>query len=702
MEPYQKNKRIFNLSVILFFILNIGFTYLLKTNVLNRYLVTFDRNVLGEINSFLGDLAILLLIFTIVFIVVKKPKKRILALFISTFLLNFALYILTIFSKYYGTAFSIYSLQTVTSNPAPELAFTILLEALKELFIYYRIILFIPSFILLGLYILYDKKIETDNMYKTTYKRVYISVLAVCSLMIINLTVFSTLSNKWVLNASRSTYVSQNIGTYSYYVYEMLGQDFRLEIKDYFDEKKAYELSDKYNKNKDSYSSFIDGKEYSNQLLTKDSQNLTLKNEYENKESLNGIFKDKNIVLVHLESFNYYLYEIEEISQHFPFLKEVLKESYVLDNFYTNVGIGTSADAEFSVSTGLNALGDSTIYWEYTNKYHEELELPSLSKYFKNQNYYTESLHADRRVFYNRENVHPKMLGFDRYYSLENFMEDNYNNLNYNHNNPWISDIGLTEQLYKTKDSLQSPYMLYPITMMPHTPFEYDPYIGTEDEVIYNNTWEKKLSKATLKYLKYAKYYDEVIKSFFIDPKTNERRDMDNTVYIFYGDHGAGVNKKDLETIYGKKLEPSLYRKISNQTIAFIYSPSNEIKTLYDGSELPKGNFIGNQDLVRSQIDLYRTIVELFDLAEKDDYYFGVNLLSKEKTYSIDSRVLDIIVDDNLYPLVNTKNSIDKTTTISDEILSKIIERKMLNDYLIDQNFFLKLKTKEKENGTHN
>ena len=77
------------------------------------------------------------------------------------------------------------------------------------------------------------------------------------------------------------------------------------------------------------------------------------------------------------------------------------------------------------------------------------------------------------------------------------------------------------------------------------------------------------------------------------------------------------------------------------KTLAFIYVPDDTHET--DG--LKRGLMTGTQSLVRSQVDLYRTIVELFDL-QTDNYYFGVNALSDEHTFSIDSRTFSVVTDD--------------------------------------------------------
>lgn len=695
------NKSIFKISVLSYFILNIVNRYLLITRKLNKYIVTFKRNPIGEINAFIGDFAILLLVFTIAFIFIKKTKKRILALAIITLLLNIAVFALTIFTKYYGTSFSFYSL-TLFLNPAPALAGSIFIESMKEIFLYYRILLFLPAAILFTLYYLYKPEEQADkspSRILLNLKTQTISLLAVFVLMITNLMIFNVISTKWELNSSRSTFVSQNIGVYSYYVYEMLGENFSVQIKEYYDDEDFLETYQTYNKNQETYTNYIDGKNYSNKLKYEDTNHLVLKNGLQNTNELNGIFEGKNVVLFHLESFNYYLYNQPEIKQYFPFLNFLLSQSYVMDNFYTNAGIGTSSDAEFSVLTGLNALGHSTIYWDFTREYNEELNPYALPKYFKEKEYYAESLHADVDMFYNRRNVHPKMLGFDKYYSINDFIEEGYTNDKYNHPNAWISERALMDKVNNLIKEIDEPYFIYPITMMPHTPFDFDPYDKTDEMIIFNDKWENELSNNTLKYLRFAKYYDEILERIFIDPETGEITTDPDAVYIFYGDHGANIIDEDIKTIFNKDMEPVEYRKIKNQTMAWIYAPGDkELTKTVNGKTMTikEGNMIGHQPLVRSQIDMYRTIVELFNLNAEDDIYFGVNLLSKEPTYSIDSRVLDVVFDHNTYPLSNPELALYPEIPLTQKLEQYVLERKKINDYLIERNLFDKVSEKQK------
>lgn len=205
---------------------------------------------------------------------------------------------------------------------------------------------------------------------------------------------------------------------------------------------------------------------------------------------LTGIFKDKNLVLIHLESLNQFLLDHPAIGENFTFLKDLFKESFVLNNVYTNVGMGVSSDGELSILTGLNPVGDETLYWENNNM---NYDLTSLVKYFNELDYYTEAIHGDKETFYNRDVVYPDLLTFDEFYAIEDFIEDGYvvedgylfNEIeNLVHNSPWISDFHLADYTSQLGNSLLSnseQFFLFPITMMGHTPFDFDPYGGLRE-----------------------------------------------------------------------------------------------------------------------------------------------------------------------------------------------------------------------------
>ena len=136
------------------------------------------------------------------------------------------------------------------------------------------------------------------------------------------------------------------------------------------------------------------------------------------------------------------------------------------------------------------------------------------------------------------------------------------------------------------------------------------------------------------------------------------------------------------------------------KTLAFIYVPDDNDTE----SEIPRGLLKGRQPKVRSQVDIYRTIIELFDL-KADNYYYGVNLLSDESTFSIDTRNFSIVTDDFYIVAKRFKNSemTEKNTIFyndnprisSDEILEYVYLYKQRVDKALRNNVHYLLRNEE-------
>ncbi len=673
----KKTRNDLLLIVILFYVLNLINTYFVTTNVLNRYLIAFKRTPWIELNSILGNFSALSILLFLGFILIRSLKGRIIYLGTVTFLLNIAIFSIGIFTKYYQTMFSIYEM-TLFYNPAQALAGSIVVEAFRELIVYYRVIVFIPTFVFIYLiirtFIRYKNEKEVLSEVMNLPKNRMLGVMLLLTSVILSLSTLGVvkvnMDDNWPITAERPLYGVQSAGLYNYYLGQLFGFDFG-KIEYVKSDLQIYEM---YNKNQAEYVNLFN-QTYGNVLELIDAKTVSVDPALMGlNQSLNGIFEGKNIMVIHLETFNHFLLNEEGpfLDQtYFKTLKALLQESYVLNNFYTNVGLGNSSDAEFSVMTGLYPRGDTTVYWNYEKTPYELQALPKLFT-----NYYKASLHSDVKVFYNRENVHEKMYEFDDYFYFdekEAFVEKTKNgyyrfaDLNYKTDpkSPWISDLALfdwTKQLAITSQVKKEKFFLYPITMQPHTPYLYDPYLETPrfttDELV--------VESATYKYINYERYYDSIFDKFIEMTKS-----LKDTVYVFYGDHGSGIPKSDLETILGRELSMLEYKTEMLKTLSFIYAPDDN-----DTSTIKRGLIKGEQNLVRSQVDLYRTIIELFNL-ETDHYYYGVNALSDERTFSIDTRTFDIITDD--YYLLSKHLASDKETSL-ENVLFYIDE----NDVLLD------------------
>ena len=138
------------------------------------------------------------------------------------------------------------------------------------------------------------------------------------------------------------------------------------------------------------------------------------------------------------------------------------------------------------------------------------------------------------------------------------------------------------------------------------------------------------------------------------------------------------------------------YRQHTRKIAAFIYAPNDD--KIVDG--VKEGMLIGEQNLVRSQVDMYRTIIDLFGL-ESDYHYYGVNILSNEKTFALNTKTMSIYTDEHsIYgpSMIGPKNSriidyyVDEPTLDPDWLFRRIMDRKHLFNQVISKHDFLMLK----------
>ncbi|VEU80074.1 LTA synthase family protein [Haploplasma axanthum] len=720
----KESKKTYYKFVIAFIVLNVLATYIVTTEALNRYIIAFDYTTMGVINSLIGNIAFLLLVFFLITLVVKKPKSRMFVMLSLTFALNTSLFAINVYNRYYGTSFTFKAL-SIFRNPSEGFGFTIIYEAIRELVTYYRVILFLPFVVLAIMYFKSKKKgIKELEIKKPTIKLALSKFLLVSSLVVINLGVFgTTIQGKEIIESAKPTYATQNLGLYNYLVLDLMGFDYdTVEVN----EENVKDILDRYNKNKDEYTNIIDGKKYSKNVKLSDVENINgqLIDNLNPEDSINGILKDYNLVLVHLETFNHFLLEMPKVNKYLYNLKALLEESYVFNNFHTNVGLGTSFDAELAVLTGLLPNGTSTLSWDFDKTIPEKnFDFQSVPKMFNELGYKTNSFHGNSEQFYNRIEAHPNLFGFNKFNGRDTILkdlgyEDSLEGLldlkeKYGHDaGMWISDRA-TFKYFNDKINyeyeMNEKFMSFVITMLPHTPFYYDPYYPNPLETdLYDQEFIKSIDIVTLKYLNYMKYYNEMFKYMFEDVNgygTDYEYSEDNLykrkkiAYVFYGDHGSALKANDINTLFNNELSSLEIRQKLLQTMSFIYVPGeNTVTKEIDGHTITyrEGLLKGEQNLVRGQTDLYRTIVDLFGLPIKDsDYLFGVHGMSTEPTYSIDNKTLDIVTDE-FFGTVRNSNSYIIFNNITLEEIERIklaiIKLKKNSDIAMNNNMYKSFK----------
>ncbi len=688
------------LLYLLYLLLNLFNTIIISHQVSNKYIVPFKHTFKGEFNAILGNLFTLNLVAFILLLFTKNLYWFSLILLILTGALNLMLFLLNVFNLYFGNAFTKDSLD-MFKNPIKGISKGLGKEIIKELFNYYRIILFMPFFIFFTAIVFFGKSNLELIVIPINLSSVIIAIFFSLVMILLAWIIYERMYFKdLTIKAVKSTYGIQNFGVYPFYLKSLFKLTSVEELLVDTKKKKFSELTyeyNRFNKNKLNYENFINKKVYSNELtISKVAKSISVdKSLLNGNQSLTGILAGKNLVLVQMESMSRFLLDISVLKNEFPFVRALLEECVDFTEFYSSVGMGVSSDAEVTTLTGLYATGYNSLYWsKFDNskkEYRGNIDIASLPKYFNQKGYHTEAVHGDYKRFYNREFAYPNIIGFQNFFGIEDFPDKKvskreglidmfsyeYSSGKY-HISPWVSDYQLADTVRNRIHSETKSTFLFPITMMPHTPFEFYP----DKNKTYIETCG--LKEITKKYLRFSDYYDDVVKRVFIDDNGNDIIDS-NTVFLFYGDHGCGIKNGDVSKLFQRQLSHLEERRLLQQLVCFLYVPG-EKEISKNGVIIKEGLIKGKQNLVRGHMDIYRTVIELFGLKTNNDAYFGTHLLSDEPTFVLDNKLQDVIMDNDIFSMRNKAQRFPKNIKIDDEIFESIKEFKILNDILIEDN----------------
>lgn len=621
LKSKNRNKIIF---ILLFLVLNIVNGFLVTTPFYNRNLNPYERDLFMVLNYILGDLGIMMILFSIGLFLFKKDISLFRYLVVITTVISVICIGMMLFSyNYLGMLFSFGNLKAL-NNPAGKEAFEFVLVVIGHLlknaqFFSLLPIVFLSVFLIM--YIKKDKESLGVSLFGKTKSRLYFasSFLIIGILLMSNATSSykSKIEETWYEENRNVLYGVQSIGTYNYYFYDFY----------------TYYFTNKYELNEEKVKNIQDKlTEYQNSNRISKIDN----NVYGNNTDYTGIYEDKNLILIQAESLSNYVIGLKvngiEIT---PNINKLLNKSIYFDNFYTAVGIGNTSDAEFSVMTGLYPTGDEVSVFTYNKGEYE-----TLAKDFKNKGYTSSSLHGNTNIFYSRNINHIDIFGFDKFYGKEDL----------NHSSPlvhnWISDEEILKLTVDKMLSTPNKDFLYTLLVSCHTPYMDDAHI---EEVLSDNEFNIDNyinDEMLLGYLKHSYYVDYSIGKFieYLE-STSEAKD---TIIAIYGDHGGGISQdaiinninnltNDINPIdpnilnFYDLISPYAFRITSQEVPFIIYNANGE----EDAKTISK---------VRGQTDIYRTISNLFNLDSK--YYFGVDGLSDEPSLVYNPRNLDTFIDD--------------------------------------------------------
>lgn len=442
-----------------------------------------------------------------------KRKNRGKFLIIISIVLNLICIINSIYYNYYSSFASISMLATAVF--AKDVGDAIVQNVLKPIdFIYIWQILFI--------YIYYHKlkKLKYFNNEVKFSKKTIIKKGLLISLVVLIIAFFSMPLVAWarLYKLWNRESVVMNHGIYVYQVDDFI-QSLAPKINTLFGHDSALKnVSDYYKNNKKE----IEANEYTN------------------------IFDGKNILVIHYESMQTFPMNLsfnnKEVT---PNLNKLAEEGIFFSNFYSQVGVGTSSDAEFTFNTSLMPSTSGTVFVNYFDR-----EYVSIPKLLKEKGYYTFSMHGNTGDFWNRNIMH-KNLGFDKFYSKDSYIIDETIGLGISDKSFYKQSIEIIKNVKKTQDK---PYYGILITLTNHTPFSdlelIDEYPTTIDVKINNQTITREyLNKTTMgNYLRTVHYADEALGEFINSLKKEGL--LEDTVLIIYGDHDARLEYNEFNLLY--------------------------------------------------------------------------------------------------------------------------------------------------------
>jgi len=306
-----------------------------------------------------------------------------------------------------------------------------------------------------------------------------------------------------------------------------------------------------------------------------------VKNEY------TGIFKDKNLIYILMESIDNILVT-EEVM---PTLTKLRKEGINFYNKYTPFfGGGQTINSEFATNTGLYSPNDVNIY-DVENTYNT-----SLANKFKSIGYSTASIHFNNGFYYNREIFHTN-LGYDNHYALADMELDN-DEYNYKMDSNLIKSKKVYELI-----SREDKFLTYITTYSAHMPYDMDEAKCQEIDYGLNDSQSELACAKNL-----ARDTDEMIR--LLIEKLEEEDKIDDTVLVFTSDHYmygyTNINE-----------ERALHNEYLLQNTPFIIWAEN-----LESEEITK---------VVDQADILPTILNMFDISYDPNLYVGEDIFSQNR-----------------------------------------------------------------------
>ncbi|XIO18746.1 LTA synthase family protein [Enterococcus faecium] len=317
-----------------------------------------------------------------------------------------------------------------------------------------------------------------------------------------------------------------------------------------------------------------------------------------------GIAKGKNVIVLHLESFQQFLINMKVDGQEVtPFLNSIFQNQATIsfDNFFHEVGQGKTSDAENMLETGTFGLPQGSLFTELGS---DNVFQAAPAILGQKQGYTSAVFHGNVASFWNRDHVY-KNLGYDNFFDRSYFDESD-EMLGYG-----ILDKDLFSESVQYLEHLQQPFYTKFLSVTNHTPYYTDdknfdfPSLNTGNSTVDN-------------YVRTAHYLDQSLEQFFTYLKKSGI--YQNSIFVIYGDHFgiSNTDNKDLASALGK--DPDTWNEFDNAQM-------QRVPLMIHMPGYTKGSV--NHEY-GGEIDVLPTLLHLLGIDDKDYLHFGTDLLSPQ------------------------------------------------------------------------
>ncbi len=328
-----------------------------------------------------------------------------------------------------------------------------------------------------------------------------------------------------------------------------------------------------------------------------------------------GVAKNKNVLVIHLESFQQFLIDYKwhgkEVTPNLNKLYHA-NDTISFDNFFNQVGQGKTSDAEMMLENSIFGLQSGSAMSSYGTSNTFESAPAILGQ---KAGYTSAVMHGGAGSFWNRDNAY-KSFGYDYFMHLSYYQNKKGYYLGYG-----IKDKLFFDQSIKYMEHLPQPFYLKMITVTNHYPYDLDKKNQSIDKT---DTGDKTVDG----YVQTAHYLDQAIGELMSYLKKSGLEK--NTLIMLYGDHyGISGNHHKASAQLLDKDSFNNFDNLQFQRVPLMF----HMPGLKGGINHTYGG----------EIDVRPTLFNLLGVKDQNMIQFGHSLLAKNAPQIVAQRNGDFI-----------------------------------------------------------